>query len=358
MSKQLPHYYDVLCLSSSATADEIRRAYRVLARRYHPDVNPGKASEEKFKAIAEAYSILGNPELRSRYDLEFGEQLRGGVTQKIREYQKRQAQGERTAARARYYEEVERRRRTTQGQPRPAARPSARVQDSPFAGIKKSFGAWKETVLNAVKLPKPRRAHESTATSTASAEHTSTIEVQKISILEVSVSAVDALHGIKKSVEISQPEGMRKVSVTIPPGVRTGTVLRFRDKGGSGEELVFILRVATHPFLSIENKGLVVEVPISVGEAFSGASVTLPTLDDSIVVRIPAGSQSGSEIRVKGHGIVDRNGNKGDLFYRLMITLPDAISAIGLKEKISEIEGYYANSVRHHFPKGLLSRDK
>lgn len=354
VNKPLDNHYETLCLSSSATADEIRRAYRVLARRYHPDVNPGKASEEKFKAIAAAYSILGDPQQRAHYDAELQEQLRGGVTEKIREYQRRQTQGERMAARQRYYQDIERRRQAhLQAQAQRAhALHAARAAASPFAGIRRSFDTIKKSVLAAVRPLPMGGKRVITPTETSSA-----VEVQKISIIEVSVSMRDAIRGVKKTVEIAQPEGTRKVSVIIPAGVRTGTVLRFRDKGGSGEELVFILRVAAHPFLSIENKGLVVEVPISVGEALAGANVTLPTLDDTIVMRVPAGTQSGTEIRAKGRGIVGRDGTQGDLFYRMMIVIPDAVHAVGLREKAAEMEAYYPGSVRQNFAKSLLEME-
>jgi DnaJ-class molecular chaperone len=172
--------------------------------------------------------------------------------------------------------------------------------------------------------------------------------------MEVSVPIADAIRGARKTVEIPEGTGSRKISVTIPPGVRNGSVIRFRRKEDPSEEIVILTRVAAHPFLSMSQKGLIVELPISVGEALQGSKVQVPTLDEPVLLTVEPGTQSGSEVRLKGKGVHFREGSRGDLFVRFMIRVPDAADAVGLKEKSAELEAYYGRTVRAGMPRTLL----
>ena len=127
-----------------------------------------------------------------------------------------------------------------------------------------------------------------------------------------------------------------------------------RAKSGSGEDLVIIVRVASHPSLSMQTRGLVAEVPISVNEAICGASVKLPSLDEPMVIKVPPGAQSGTEIRLKARGVQNKDGSRGDLIYRLMVKVPEAIIAVGIQDKARELEQYYESPVRQTLPKTLL----
>jgi curved DNA-binding protein len=178
--------------------------------------------------------------------------------------------------------------------------------------------------------------------------------LRSVSVIEVSLSLKEAVFGVKKAIEIPDPTGPRKLSVTIPPGVRSGSVVRLRSKSNPGEDLVLIVRLATHPFLSIQARGLVAEIPVSVLEAHAGASISVPTLDEPVSVKIPAGSQSGSEIRLRNRGIPLKNGDRGDLFIRLLIKIPDSVGAVGLKEHFAALDQYYSSAVRNGLPKTLL----
>jgi DnaJ-class molecular chaperone len=320
-------HYKTLGLNSSATLDEIRRAYRILARRYHPDVNPGRSTEDKFKEISIAYSILSDPKKRQAYDLEYEVGQISRFSEKLKAYQKKEG-----AYGRRNFQSNPTSKSTTTEKKSASTNSFSKIKDFAVSKIKKarSFLPVRKPSIN---LPN-----------------------KKISIIEVSLNIKDAIRGQRKTIEISEPEGTRKVSITIPPGSRTGSVLRLEKKGAShlSEELIIILRVGTHPFLSVQSKGLVAEVPITALEAIRGASITLPTLDEPAVVKIPAGSQSGQEIRLRGRGIIARDGVAGDLFYRLLIKLPEAPEAIGLREKTEELDKYYESPVRRNFPNSLL----
>lgn len=346
----MKNYYQILGVNSSATAEELRRAYRILARRYHPDVNPGRASEEKFKAIAEAYETLCDPEKRRKFDFELERADQESVNPRIRAYQTNQGKG--SGVRDRFYTSK------TENFGRAAAQPENKppeqvIKEAPpkAVGVKDVFrilsnlkdtvkGAWQDATRSEKKAePRPQKRAAS---------------ISKLSIIEVSCTMHDAISGAKKAVEISEPEGLRKVSVNIPAGVKTGSVLRLRAKEGATEELVVIIRVASHPFLTLQNKGLVAEVPISVSEAILGANITLPTLEEPVVVKVPPGSQSGTELRLKGKGVHFKDGQRGDLFYRFLVKVPETADAYALKEKAQTLDPYYAGAIRQGFPKNLL----
>jgi len=330
-------HYKALGLNSSATLEEIRRAYRILARRYHPDVNPGEVSEEKFKQISSAYSVLSDPKRRQAYDLEYETIQISKFSEKLRSYQN---QEQYTGRR------VHKKGKTSKYD----ANDLDPVSSKENKVISKTLNSFKKHGTSITKKLKNLKLFSS------SSEKKKSSSPSKISIIEVSVSMKDAVLGIKKTIEISEPEGTRKVSVNIPSGVRSGSVVRLRSKSREkgDEELVLILRVAQHPFLTIQSKGLIVEIPISVSEALNGASITLATLDEPAVVKIPPGSQSGHEVRLRGRGVAMRDGSRGDLIYRLMVKLPESPDAVGVKDKALELDKYYEHPVRHAFPHGLL----
>lgn len=341
-----PDHYRALGLNTSATAQEVRRAYRILARRYHPDLNPGNASEDKFKKIAAAYAVLSDGEARKQYDAERASS--GLDSETVERIRKLRANKIRESAQERF----EKARQQQFGEPPPephrAAQPKNELKPPP-EGKRESFGdalkAWSKKIFAPVR--------ESTEDASRSGT-TETRRLQKISVIEVSVTVQDAIMGIKRTVEIDEPTGARKISVSIPPGVRTGTVIRMKARNNPGEELVMIVRVAAHPYLSIHTRGLVCELPIALHEAINGAQLSAPTLEDPVIIRIPPGVQSGSEIRVKERGISNRDGTIGDLFYRLMIRIPEAFEAVGLKDHAATLEQYYGRPVREGFPTRLL----
>lgn len=356
----MENHYTLLGLNTSATNEEIRRAYRILARRYHPDVNPGKASEERFKKIAEAYRILNDTERRRAYDIELENHLRthgaGSTDPRLNAYRRQQASA-RPSAQQRYYQAQDQAKKEARpASPSPSTEPQPRLRTEFERVATLGRAAWGRLFGDSPRgAQKPGEAGPRTAAGASPGGRRSVDrEISKISLIEVSVTMHDVVNGVKKTVEITEPEGTRKVSVRIPPGVRNGSVVHLRSKGGDGEDLVIIVRVAAHPLLSMHARGLVAEVPISLHEAIAGASVTLPSLDEPVTVKIPPGSQSGTEIRLKGRGVVMKDGERGDLFYRLMVRVPEATGAVGFAERATELERYYAAPVRHRLARTLL----
>jgi molecular chaperone DnaJ len=382
MAPENKDFYQILGLNSSASADEVRRAYRILARRYHPDLNPG-TSEERFKAVAEAYAVLSDPDRRSSYDREY-ERLRS--TQGFSSSSGGSSNGPRSRARSAYSRAAQ-----TSAQERSQTGPFGQAASRPRGARNRFFqehsapnGSQQNAGRRATAAPgssSPQAAHTAAHTAaelgaglaesakalwrrvsqkrTAGQAPSSTTSPilhrpQRISIIEMSVSMHDAILGARRTVEVGEPNGLRKIAVSIPAGVRTGSILRMRSKDDPSEELVLILRVASHPFLSIHVRGLVAEIPVSVSEALQGAQIRVPTLEEPVLIRIAPGSQSGSEVRISGQGIMQRDGSRGDLFVRLMIRVPESPDAVGLKEVASAFEQYYAHGPRQQLVNNLL----
>ena len=342
----MKNYYEILGVNSSATIEEIRRAYRVLARRYHPDVNPGKQTADKFRQISEAYEVLSDPVKRNHFDTELGGQPFSGRLKGYGKTAFERAEAGTRSARERYH-----RAKFGAFKPEPQPVPEPPPQKPQPRKEAGGFGQFLSAAAGALRdFYSERKAEKERQAARESAAARGT----KVSIVEVSVLMRDAILGVKKTVEFAEPEGPRKISIKIPAGVRSGTVLRMRQKQGANEELVIIVKVARHPFMTIQQKGLMVEVPVSMTEAISGTTLTLPTIDGTARVSIPPGSQSGSEIRLQQQGIRLPDGTREDLFYRLMVQVPTCFQAVGIKEKAGELDRYYESPVRQGFPSTLL----
>lgn len=343
----MENHYRTLGLSSSATADEIRRAYRILARRYHPDLNPGGKTEDKFKKIADAYHVLSDPERKRQFDIELEATERlSGRSHSTSSARLRREAGIRREFEKRKFQEFGKGAPEPEPPPRSnpqpqAARTSAnksRSERGALGGfLRRGYTWWKQAGAKQALTPPSSRGP------------------LRISIIEVSVTVRDAIFGMKKTVEIEEPNGNRKISVSIPAGVRNGSVVRLRARNNPQEEIVLIVRVANHPFISIQAKGVVIEIPVTVQEALLGASITVPTFEEPMTLRIAPASQSGTELRAKERGVRYRDGSRGDLFYRLMIRAPDAPEAVGLREKVQALEAYYGTAVRSTLPASLVT---
>ena len=366
----MENYYHTLGVSSAATPDELRRAYRILARRYHPDVNPGKSSEERFKRIAEAYAVLQDPSKRRAFDLELEREHAENFTahfDKAHQAYRKQESFEEAYSKA----EAQKKKRSSNAEPGTAYReyrqtpPPGReetthstrhTKGAKFTGNFRKFVDRSHVILDTLreKLPPLRKARTTPSSAKEPPPDSKGTSVTQVSILEVSISVTDAIRGLKKTVELNDGASIKKISVSIPAGVRSGSVVRFRRRENTSEEIVIIIRVAAHPILSILPKGLIIEVPITVKEAVLGSRIKIPTLDEPSTVFIEPGTQSGAEIRLRGQGIQYRDGTKGDLFVRVMVRVPTTHGAVGLADKCGELEMYYEKNVRDALPHSIL----
>jgi DnaJ-class molecular chaperone len=287
--------YEVLGVPRDAKPDAIRSAYRKLARKHHPDVNPGdKKAEERFKKIATAYEVLSDEPRRAAYD-EFGEaSLQGGFdADKAREYAK--WQHARTQQRATHFE----------GGP-----------------VEFDFGE-----LFGGRRRGPRRGGDLYAT--------------------VQMDLREAIAGAEVSLEIPQQGTVR---VRIPPGADTGSTIRIPGKGAPGVgggppgDLVIETEVRPHPHLRRDGLDLHLTVPVTLDEAYNGASIDVPTFDGAVVLKIPPRSQSHAKLRLRGKGVA-RKDARGDLIVELDVRMPDREDA-ALAEALRASRTAYSAPVR------------
>lgn len=315
MTAKTENLYTILSVPQSASAEEIRRAYRILARRYHPDINPSKDASNRFATIAHAYAVLGDTEKRREYDRNAGFAANDGSSG-----------GEGFSKGSKRYTK-----------PRSVTPPKRTRATPPKRSI---LGLLGDRISRAVA----RRAIR-----TLRGKHSA----REISVIEVPLTPHEAIFGTLKGVEVGEGPDLRKVTVRVPPGVRTGSVVHLRAKVTPGDELVMVVRVLPDPYLTIDNRGVIIDLPVSIREAAEGSRLSVPTLNSTVVISLPPGTQSGEFIRLRGQGGPLKSGERGDLLYRVLIKIPPRITAPGLNAKIREIDEYYEESPRQSFPERL-----
>ena len=309
-------FYKVLGVPRTATESEIRKAYRTLARKYHPDKNPGNAqAEEKFKAVAHASDVLLNKKKRDLYD-EFGELgLKEGFNpDAFRQY--RRGGGVGPDAQVTDFEDI--------------------LNGLRGAGRGGGFGNFTDFMGGDAVQELFRRGAARQQRRTAAADVVS----------EITLSFVDALRGGEREIQLSIPgEGApRKLKVRIPKGVKDGGQIRLRGQGIEGGDAVLKIHVDEHEHFRREDDDLLLNLPITVGEARFGAKVAVPTLDGEVSLTIPKGAKSGSKLRLRGKGVPKGEG-AGDLFVTLMIRLPESTDE-EIDDSVREIERFYSGSPR------------
>jgi curved DNA-binding protein len=310
-------YYEILGLKHNASSTEIRRAYRKLVRRIHPDVNPSPQAEESFKKISQAYDTLSDDNKRASYD------------QKLK-YEKGQRDTDRSSSYQRSHYKRYREQASTFNQPYDDLR---KVQASSTDEV--SLSKQVSIAFNSLKESFRRLRFKNPLTPIKNS----------LSVIEVLVSIEEAIVGVKKTVEID-PLIQRKITVRIPAGVRTGSIIRLRSRSGGGEELLVVVRLLPHPYLRIEQKGLIAEIPITIKEAIEGQSIRIPTLDEPVTIVVPPGTQSGKEFCLRGRGIRLRGREPGDLYIRFLVYIPEIIDKGVASESTAKIEALYQQSPR------------
>jgi len=287
MATQTP--YEVLGVKPDASADEIRKAFRELAKKLHPDINPGKPeAEARFKQVTAAHDLLSDPEQRARYD-------RGEIDETGAEKPRYSYRPHAEGAQGWKY------------QPNGEMNPED-LEDilSMFRGGMGGAGARRGRAgegPGGFAMPGGDRLYTLT------------------------VDFVEAAAGGKKRLSLSPDNWL---DVTIPPGIDEGQVLRLKGKGGEGiggapaGDALIEIHILPHPRFRRDGNNILLDLPVSVAEAVLGARISVPTVTGPVTMTVPKGSDSGTQLRLRGKGIQRRGGPAGDQIVTLRVIIGDS----------------------------------
>jgi curved DNA-binding protein len=286
-------FYEILGVDRSAPAEEIQRAYRKLARTYHPDVNKDPAAEKRFQELSEAYDVLSDPSTRRRYDA-FGPDFRQVPDNVDPETW---AQATRAGRRG-----------------RTPARDEGVWVSSGFSDDDLDL----EDLLGGLFGRSGRRGWGSIAGADQEAELVLPVE--------------DAYRGVRRSITFPGPGEPRTLEVTIPAGVTDGQRIRLAGQGGQGTgnggpgDLYLIVRLAPHPRYRVDGRDIYVDLPLAPWEAALGVSVAVDTPGGEAKARVKPGTSTGKRLRLRGRGLPNPRGGAGDLFAEVRIMVPSSLT--------------------------------
>jgi DnaJ-class molecular chaperone len=280
--------YQELGVSRTASAEDVRKAFRKQAKKHHPDVNPGdKAAEEKFKRLSAAFDLLGDPDKRKRFDA-------GEIDADGRETMRAQGPG-------------------------PFGQGPFAAGGSPFGEAGGGFrsGSFEGVDLNDI-LGDMFGGRAGAGRQGGFASRGSDLRAK----LEIDLE--ESIAGGKKRVPFGDG---RTLDITIPAGVTEGQTLRLKGQGGPGRggagDALIEIAIRPHPIFRREGEALVMDLPVSVPDAVLGGKVQADTPDGPVTLSVPKGANTGSVLRLKGRGLADAQGRRGDLLVRLAVALPE-----------------------------------
>lgn len=290
-------YYKILGVEPSADDKTIKTAYRKLARLYHPDVSEHQDAEAKFQEVAEAYEVLGDKEKRAEYD-------------EIRKYGAH----------------------NQQFRPPPGWQPSG----GGFNSGADDFSDFFSTMFGGGFAREGFTARED------SRQRGQDVETDLPIFLE------DTLADETKTLSYELGGVRKSLNVKIPPGVGDGERIRLKGQGAPGfngaanGDLYLRIRLVPHPLFDVEGHNLVITLPLAPWEAALGSQVELPTLTGKVSLKIPANSQGGQRLRIKGKGLMRKDGERGDLYAVIKVVMPRSSSERGkvLWQELASLEGF------------------
>ncbi len=298
-------YYAALGVAKAVSQDEIQKAYRKLARKFHPDINKTEEAEGRFKEINEAYEVLKDPEKRSRYD-QFGSAWK---------------QAQRTGAPPAGFEDV-----FSQfgfgGAGGTGGGFGGRQVEFDLGGG--DFSSFFELLFGGKGGPAQRPSGFRAAATRAAG-----IDLEA----RIAISLEEAGRGGKKEITLSDPATgkQRRLQVKLPSGIRPGKKLRLAGQGsrlpnGHRGDLYLTVEMLPHPNFRLDGVDLQTRLPVTPWEAALGSQAQITTLEGEVTVRIPPGSSSGRKIRLKGKGFPAGSGAHGDLYAEIRVVVPDELS--------------------------------
>ncbi len=337
MAVKYQDYYEVLGVSRNATQDEIQKAYRKLARKYHPDMNKSSEAEERFKKIGEAYEVLRDPEKRKRYDA-LGDNWQAG-----QDFTPPPG-----------WEDIFRGGNRGTGGAGFGFDDFGGFADSIFGrsgsarpgGQRTGFSDFFESIFGAFGADSPGAS--GSRTRGASAQGQPHLEA------EITITLEEAFSGTKRRISIEgngQGSGSRRrkqIEVTIPAGTTDGKRLRLAGQGspsaygGQAGDLYLTIKIAPHPRFRVNGADLEVDVPVTPSEAALGARIEVPALGGTAKLTLPPGIGSQKRLRIKGWGLARSRSERGDLYARIVVTVPKTLTdrERELYEELSRVSSF------------------
>ncbi len=284
-------YYQILGVNRSASTADIQKAYREMARKHHPDLNPDdKKAKEKFQTVQRAYEVLSDPQKRELYD-RYGSSFESAAA----------------GPQASWHQA---------GRPGGPGMEDVDLNDL-FGGRFEGDGGGFADLFK--QFSRASRRQERPKDRGRDLEHELEIPFQ------TSIKGGEARIHVRRSHDQTE-----SITVKIPPGIEDGRRIRLRGQGESARrggmrgDIYIVVRVAAHPYFQRKGNHLEVQVPVTLLEAAQGASIDVPTPEGTVTLKVPPATSSGKRLRIRGHGIVNPDGTKGDLFVEVQIVLPDA----------------------------------
>jgi DnaJ-class molecular chaperone len=294
--------YQILGVPRTSTAAEIKSAYRKLAKKLHPDVNPGRKDiEQKFKEVTAAYDLLSDTEKRARFD-------RGEIDSQGQERGFGSGYGGYGGGNGGAWRNAGNSGRAGNGMG------GGSGGEDPFS----AFGGMDDIFAEFMGGGRNRRGAGGGARGTSRGSDVT---------YTISVTFAEACLGGKKRVTLGNE---KTLDITIPAGIEEGHKLRLKGQGiagnsGDAGDAIVEIHIEAHPFFTRKDRDIYLDLPVSLPEAVLGANVTVPTLDGQVAVKVPKGANSGTTLRLKGKGAATAHQAAGDMYVKLKIALPDPV---------------------------------
>jgi curved DNA-binding protein len=306
------NYYEILGVASNASADEIKMAFRRLARRYHPDVNPGdKSAEETFKQINEAYDTLSDETKRQQYELQF-------------------------------FGSSKRRKSPRNGSGTNGRKDFDFPQFSDFNNfvdqVRQRSTIGKDSAANSTRF-RPTNTEAYRPGTTKRAKAINSRPLPRDIEAKLTLPLEKAYQGGRERIRL---EDGRSLEVDMPPGMYDGQKIRLRGQGIKDGDLYLKISIAPHPFFKINGADICCQIPLTPSEAILGGAVEVPTIDGLVKMNVPPGVKPGQRLRLANKGYPNIRGERGDQLVVLQISVPQEISQQEreLYEKIRQLEKF------------------